>query len=154
MGNSPKEKRTRISGYSKPERKRTQNRKEKGLNLNNVNLNKVFEFDSDLKPLKKENGWKNLKKACTFNHELSFDEFKPELKKLQNLEPKKYIRGKFEIWYLVNFLSELTEILTTKNQPERAMLKVELTQANAVEILAGKVPYPKKLNDFLDDNLS
>jgi len=53
-----------------------QNRKEEGFNLNNVNLNNVFELDSDLKPLKKENGWKNLKKACTFNHELSFDDFK------------------------------------------------------------------------------
>jgi len=82
-----------------------ENRKEKGLNLKNINLNKVFGWDSeDLKPLKRENGWKNLKKACAFNHKLSCDEIKKELKKLKNLEPKQYIRGKFELWYLINFL--------------------------------------------------
>jgi len=131
-----------------------QNRKEKGLNLNNVKLNKVFELDSDLKPLKSTNGWKNLKKACSFNHELSVDDLKQELKKLKVLEPKKYIRGKFDIWYLISFLIYLTKILTTKNQPERAMIKIQLTNENAIEVLSGKVPYPKSLNEFLEGNLS
>jgi len=55
-----------------------QNRKEKGLNLNNVNLNKVFELDSDLKPLKKGDGFLQLKKASAFNHKLIFDDIKKE----------------------------------------------------------------------------
>ncbi|RKZ46100.1 MAG: hypothetical protein DRR16_20800 [Candidatus Parabeggiatoa sp. nov. 3] len=130
------------------------NRKEKGLNLKNLNLNKVFEFDSDLKPLKREKGWENLKKACAFNHKLSYDNIKKELKKLKNLEPKQYIRGKFELWYLIHFLIYLTKILTTKNQTQRAMIKVQLTNENAIEMFSGKIPYPKSLTEFLKGNLS
>jgi hypothetical protein len=133
-----------------------QNRPEKGLNLNNIKLNKVFELDSDFKPLKKSDGFWQLKKFCAFNHQLIFDDCKKELKKLTGLEPKKYIRGKFELWYLVSFLRLLSNILTAKTQPkqERGMIKIELTHENAIEILAGKVPYPRSLNQFLDDNLS
>jgi hypothetical protein len=129
-------------------------RSEKGLNLNNANLKKVFELDSDLKPFKKSSGFENLKKATAFNHQLNFASFKNELNKIKGLEPKKYIRGKFELWYLISFLIELSKILTTKNQPKRAVIKVQLTYENAIEILGGKVPYPKLLNDFLDDNFS
>lgn len=132
-----------------------QNRKQKGLNLNNINLNKVFELDSDLKPLKKKNAWQNIKKACSFNHKLNIVDFKKQLKKLKNLEPKTYIRGKFELWYLVNYLKKLTNILTTSNQPKstRAMIKTQLTSENAIEIISGKIAYPKELNKFLDDNI-
>jgi hypothetical protein len=131
-----------------------QNRKEKGFNLNNVNLNNVFELDSDLEPLKKQNAWRNIKKACAFNHKLNLVDLKKELKKLKNLEPKIYIRGKFELWYLINFLKFLTKILTTTNQPKsiRAMIKTQLTSENAIEIISGKIAYPKELNKFLDDN--
>ena len=129
------------------------NRKEKGLNINNANLNKVFELDSDFKPLKKRNGFENLKKAASFNYQLNFESFKNELKKISGLEPKKYIRGKFELWYLISFLTLLSKTLTAKNQPKRAVIKVQLTYENAIEILGGKVPYPKLLNNFLDENL-
>jgi len=133
-----------------------ENRPEKGLNLNNIKLNKVFELDSDFKPLKKSDGFWQLKKSCAFNHQLISDNFKKEFKNLTGLEPKKYIRGKFELWYLVSFLRLLSNILTAKTQPkqERGIIKIELTHENAIEILAGKVPYPRSLNQFLDDNLS
>ena len=131
-----------------------ENRPEKGLNLNNAKLNKVFELDSDLKPFKKQNGFENLKKAAAFNHQLNVESFKNELKKISVLEPKKYVRGKFELWYLISFLTLLSKMLTTKNQPKRAVIKVQLTYENAIEILGGKVPYPKLLNDFLDENFS
>lgn len=133
-----------------------QNRKQKGLNLNNINLNKVFELDSDLKPFKKKDSFKKIKKACGFNHKLSFDNIKKELKKLKNLEPKQYIIGKFELWYLITFLDSLTKILTRKNQQnsERAMIKTQLTKENAIEVISGKVSYPKSLNKFLDLHLN
>ncbi|MDM8566253.1 DUF4435 domain-containing protein [Candidatus Halobeggiatoa sp. HSG11] len=127
-----------------------QNRKVKGLNLNNVNLNKVFELelDSDLKPFKKKNGWKAFKKACAFEHQLNLTDFKQELKKLKSLEQKKYVRGKFELWYMVNFLTSLSNTLPSNK------LKIQLTNENAIEILSGKIPYPQSLIDFLDYNLS
>jgi hypothetical protein len=85
---------------------------------------------------------------------LQLDDFKQALKKLKNLEPKKYIRGKFELWYLISFLIDLTKILTERNQAKRAMIKIQLTNENAIEVLSGKIPYPKSLNEFLDANLS
>lgn len=33
-------------------------------------------------------------------------------------------------------------------------VSIQLTHVNAIEILAGKVPYPKSLVKFLDGNLS
>jgi hypothetical protein len=60
----------------------------------------------------------------------------------------------FELWYLISFLIYLTKIVTTKNQPNRAMIKIQLTNENAIEILSGKVPYPKLLKEFLESNLS
>jgi len=119
-----------------------ENRREKGLNLNNAKLNKVFELDSNLKLFKKPKGFENLKKTAAFNHQLNLASFKNELNKIRRLEPKKYIRGKFELWYLISFLIELAKMLTTKNQPKRAVIKVQLTYENAIEILGGKVPYP------------
>ena len=70
-----------------------------------------------------------------------------------DLEPKKYIRGKFELWYLISFLRALSNSLTAKDQHKRAVIKVQLTHENALEILGGKVPSPSSLNEFLDDNL-
>ena len=71
------------------------NKRVVGLNFNNVNLNHVFEWDSDMKLLKQKNGFKTLKKACAFNHDLSYSDIKQEIKPLNNLEPQQYIRGKF-----------------------------------------------------------
>jgi len=34
------------------------------------------------------------------------------------------------------------------------MIKVQLTNENAIEMLSGKIPYPKSLNEFLEANLS
>ena len=125
-----------------------QNRKTKGLNFKNVKLNKVFELDPDLKLLKRKNGWDDFKKSCSFNYQLNFTDFKQELKKLNNLEPKKYIRGKFELWYMVSFLTSLSKTLPSNK------LKIQLTNENAIEILSGKIPYPRSLTEFLDNNFS
>jgi uncharacterized protein DUF4435 len=70
--------------------------------------------------------------------------------------PKQYVRGKFELWFMVEFLIRIPRLI---NRPDirgsrRVVVHTQLNLSNAIEILGPRVRMPKSLEIFLDHNFA
>lgn len=110
-----------------------------------------------------------LSKACFFNDELSLSTIEMEklievaeqmcgvktppgfttaisslITELSILEPKKYIRGKFELWFFVEFIKRLAETLKKRvlEGGESVKVRTQIHEENAIEVLGPRVPIP------------
>jgi hypothetical protein len=74
---------------------------------------------------------------------------------LLSLEPKKYIRGKFELWFFVKFIEKLVHVLQESVKGSGGTLRVstQIGEGNAVEILGPRANIPTSLDKFLRNNL-
>jgi hypothetical protein len=70
------------------------------------------------------------------------------VKDLLSLEPKIYIRGKFELWFFVKFVVKLEELV-----PE-VKLRVPIGENSAVRLLGPRLQIPSSLEKFLRGNIS
>jgi len=69
------------------------------------------------------------------------------IKELRSINPKLIIRGKFEIWFLVRFITRLKErFVKNKN---KLKIQTHLNTSNCIEILGARVTPPRSLEDFL-----
>lgn len=126
------------------------------LNLNNVQLDRVFKFDYQ----KRYCGY--VKNAAGYfiastdlrNASLSSLAVRQICRKyLVKSDPKKFIRGKFELWFFWKFLVEITKQLSDreeakKNKLRRATPRSQLTLSGCFELLAPLVHCPPELEAF------
>ena len=66
---------------------------------------------------------------------------------LQSLPTKTWLRGKQEIWCLVAFLNRLEQ--NAKNDGCKPKIRSKIGCANAVELLAPRIPCPQDLLSYL-----
>jgi uncharacterized protein DUF4435 len=72
-----------------------------------------------------------------------------ELRRLNN--PKDYVRGKFELQFLVRFVKQVTARLRTlaKESSGRVVVHVPIEDSSAIEVLAARIETPDSLRNFL-----
>jgi predicted DNA-binding protein (MmcQ/YjbR family) len=127
-------------------------------NLNNINLSKIFYISSDLKISRKvpethPSTLKYLEQVSGVSiSKGAWLEILAEARKLrEELQPKTYIRGKYELWFLVQFLDQLTNRLRDliKKSGKPFNVRTKVSQENAIEILGPRVLCPESLKNFL-----
>ncbi len=122
-------------------------------NLNQIDLNKLFEFDKDLKLKRiKTNKVKYLERVTQISTpKLSLSEVRKWYQIIEDAaSPKDIIRGKYDMWYLVAFFKEVKPFLKNKfNFDTRVKTNINLT--NAIEIIGPRIIIPIRLERFLKD---
>jgi hypothetical protein len=122
--------------------------------LNNVNLSDIFSFNEEL-ILEKKNEIKQVdeisiwEKMCNVNTPAGCQSaIELVSKDLSALEPKMYIRGKFELWFFVKFIVKLEELV-----PE-VKLGLPIGENSAVKLLGPRLQIPSSLEKFLRGNIT
>lgn len=141
------------------------------LNLNNIDMSKLFSFTEELKLEK------NLSQPYNSMFEYVFDvtgcqkfdnadviSTTRHLMSVQN--PKMYVRGKYELWFMYAFykktidsvIPKLNAEITKKNKLNNTRLRkhkvhIELKEDNLCQLMAPRVRIPVELFTFLNENL-
>jgi len=141
------------------------------INLNDIDLSKLFEINNQLefkrclsKPYKSI--FEYLFDTTKCSHFDSNEIFKINRRLRSISEPKNYVRGKYEFWFmfsfykktmdsLIPFLNEEIKKRNTLNKTKIPKYKVhiELKETNICEIMGPRVRMPIELSDFLNRNL-
>jgi hypothetical protein len=87
-----------------------------------------------------KNIWRSVRRTC---------------RELRQIEPKRYVRGKFEGWWFVEFVKHYIEQLVevAKEAGGSVSISVPLNKNNYVHVLAGTIPAPNALGAFLQFHL-
>ena len=128
--------------------------------LNSLDLTKLFQFGPDLVMNKKRDTFRLLQyldSVCQVTTPPSSAKHVRSIAKmLLAREPKTYIRGKFEIWFFVQFLRALEDhcremaghLCTAFN------VRTNISTKNAIEVLGPRLEIPNSLRDFLENNIA
>jgi hypothetical protein len=85
--------------------------------------------------------WREVRRAC---------------RELRRLSPKRYIRGKFETWWVLKFIRKITDDLAkvAAESGGSIAVRVQVQESNLVQLFAGAVPCPPALSKFLKFHLA
>lgn len=124
------------------------------FSFSDVKLHHLFEIESDLrlKKLADDNELVALlNKMCEIHTDNLFSDEEATLQNLiKDFEPKKYIRGKFEIWFFVKFLQKLATMLKTDLKIDFRYSQGLMGERDIVKTLGPRVhPLPTSLHNFL-----
>lgn len=131
-------------------------------NINNIKLSNIFHFvqEQDSLQIKKKISddeiFKYLDTSTGFNtppnaHN-SISNIHDKLKTIP--EPKTYIRGKYELWFLVEYYLRLINCINSSNIGFKLNNKININHDNAIKILGSKILIPNSLENFLKYNFS
>jgi hypothetical protein len=134
------------------------------LNLNNVKMDKVLSIDLSSGRVRwAPNGGINFLAASNMiasGSAVRGDAIRSVVRKhLCSHQPKFYIRGKFELWFFVRFLCQVTNQLSNRrsasiNGQPRATPGEVISHASAIDSLCALAPIPERLDSFLAINIS
>jgi hypothetical protein len=124
-------------------------------NLNNLNLSKLLRLDSSGKMLRQGKFGKLLDQSCgVATPPRSWRSIRAAANQLRQHEKKSYIRGKFELWFFLQFTKLSMQILPTMPPPKHGnttpSTAFTLTPENAVTLLSGRGQFPPDAIEFLD----
>jgi len=123
------------------------------VHLNNIDLGRALRLDPDCGPILNRHRVADIA-AMAGLADVAIDVAATRMQMRALLLPrvKLWLRGKFELWFFVRFVDCVSARL--RGQPVgggRTFPRAELlTVGNAVQVLAGRVPYPDSLLQFLD----
>jgi len=126
-------------------------------NFNNVQLAKVLTIDDDLRVQRLPRVFPYLCKATqTPEDPRLWRELRATMRDLLRRDPKSYVRGKFETWFLVEFLKKAFEQLEKAATAHGGAvdITVRLERNNAVDLLAPHICRPASLEAFLRKHLA
>jgi hypothetical protein len=74
------------------------------------------------------------------------------VRELKRLPPKRFVRGKFEMWFFIEFLQGLVHRLEAEAREVSGSVKLrtQIGSRNLVEILSGRIDVPPSLLSFLE----
>jgi Protein of unknown function (DUF4435) len=127
-----------------------QRRMGKTLNLSNVNLQTVVSMDGMVE--KRPSGFRTFQKQCAGgNPRITLRLVVETRKELLKVHVKKYLRGKFELWFLIQWITRVARSLRgrLKVDGRKVAMGVQITSANALQLLSGLLPCPRRLERFL-----
>lgn len=120
------------------------------IHLDSVDLGNLFDISKEKLKLKSIGGqqYEYLEKVTnSITPENSEPTIKEIIQEIKSMNPKKIIRGKFEIWFLVRFLLRLKE--NEKLNGNTIRLNTQLNGGNCLEIVGSKCDIPPCLETFL-----
>lgn len=123
------------------------------VTLANVELNRVFAIDERFE-LRISDGFAEALRTMSGIPVgvVGTDDVRRQIRSLRVEEWKRWLRGKFERWAFVKYLEVLrrelggTPVSGTRNFPKAVLV----TDGSCFQALAGRVPYPPELTQFLD----
>jgi hypothetical protein len=134
------------------------------LNLNNANLDLIFDVDFEKKTCKYLTGagkhFADSTNVTDYGSATKLADIKAIIAKhLMERVSKEYIRGKYELWFFVKYLQFITKKLSSKAEAKvsklkRATPKISISHETAIENLGSKVNCPEDLKIFLHTMLT
>lgn len=141
-----------------------ENRPKAKLNLNNVKLEKVISMDLESGTVNWENhaGRSFLAASNITASGISIrgDAIRSVFRKyLRHHEPKRYIRGKYELWFFVKFLILVSREVSDRNKARskglpRATPGEIITHTSAIDSLCGLAPRPDALDNYYETSIN
>jgi hypothetical protein len=126
-------------------------------NLNNVQLRELFVLSIDCRPRVRPGD--RLAYFCRAAGiaipQGAIGRVTEIAQELRRLPPKRYVRGKFEIWFLVEFFKALLAQMESAAREVGGKLKLRspVEHGNITSTLAGRIQVPEQLDRFLRVNL-
>lgn len=122
-------------------------------NLSNVDMGRLIEVDETLSPRVKVGGHKAglayLERATgAVVPRPAYRGITSKARQLRALQPKIYLRGKFELWFFVECVRRLARVLRELPGP-RVRARTSLNHSNAVDQLGPRTPEPEALTRYL-----
>jgi hypothetical protein len=112
----------------------------------------------DFQPREKYDLVEFFQGKCIDDHELSATkaEVSHWIEILTRMEPKTWLRGKYELWFVIKFMNETWEglagqLLTDRRKIEKAF---HLSADNVFAVLGDKLAPPLGLSEFLQKNIA
>ena len=139
------------------------------INLSDIDMSKIFHIGHDfIINKKKPPGYKtcfdyicSATKTAFFN----LEEIKSIASTITSLNPKYFIRGKYELWFMYAFCKATIEVTIPELNAEikkynksnlkklpKSKITVSITLDNLMQILGPRTKIPPKLNLFLTEN--
>jgi hypothetical protein len=118
-------------------------------------LSKFYSFDNELTLTKSATVIQSgeINEFATIRHinpsVVSQPELDAVIQELASTEPKKFVRGKYELWFFIKFLDKLRELL---EQRKVVNVSLQISEGNAIQILSGKFYSLASLEEFLRNN--
>jgi hypothetical protein len=138
-------------------------RKGTKVNLKNINFSDFYFFSENInlersEKAKRLGDFKLLEVTCgTQTPPNCQQEIGSIFHELTTLPPKSYISGKLEIGFFVAFLKalkrQLDQELTANVTKGRVLIRTQIHDHNALEVLGPRVMIPQSLKNFLQKNL-
>lgn len=120
-------------------------------NLNMIDLSKLYSFDKNLtlilSNIDKLAYLEKVTQVKTPSVYLTvFKSWYLTINSLPNY--KLYLRGKYEMWFMITFFNQLNDYLEL-NHNHKSKVKTNINQSNAIEIIGPRTAIPDRLSDFL-----
>lgn len=128
-------------------------------NLANIDLAKVCFIDEDCTVFM-VNDFELAKRLETWCGVTTPEDYEAVLQsvtsQLLELEPKAYVRGKYELWFFIKFIDKLARLLNEDvlGKDERLKTRTSIGRSNAMEILGPRAEIPPSLESFLRRNFA
>ncbi len=127
------------------------------LNLSNIRLRRLIRMDTDFQVrYTKKKLFHELGKTCGVATGTWPKGRKALEKELNALEPKTFVRGKFELWFFVQFIQRVIEGHQKASKEvgsKKLKVHLNLTSENAIQILCARAKMSSAFHNFLLDNL-
>lgn len=120
-------------------------------NLNMIDLSKLYNIDNDLNlRIQKEDKISYLEKVTNVKSPTVYlSAFRDWYLKINSqTNYKLYLRGKYEMWFMITFFNRLNDYLDVHHN-HKSKVKTNINQNNAIEIIGPRTAMPTRLNDFL-----
>ncbi len=121
-------------------------------NLNMIDLAKLFSIKDDLSfNIHDEDKLAYLEKVTHIKTpKVYLSVFKSWYLVINNQPSyKHYLRGKYELWFMITFFNKLNNFLLT-NFSHNSKVTTNINCSNAIEIIGPRIMIPTRLNDFLN----
>lgn len=127
------------------------------LSFSRIKLHELFEVNESLELRRKIEGdvqslIAKLDKSCNLTTTTQY--FEEEKDIILELNPKTYIRGKFEVWFFVQFLKALVKFIKKEMKIEISVEQGLLKEKIIVKLLGPRLKIPKSISKFLERNLN
>lgn len=128
--------------------------------LNEIRLSRLYKVTDDLRIVihgrQKQSLLESLEEATgVITPPNSWKQIRAVANELKNTyPPKQYVRGKFELWFFVEFMSKIPELLNSIKGAgtRRIIVKTNINHGNAIEILGPRLQVPHDLEKFLESH--
>jgi len=121
-------------------------------NLSNVQCSQLFYFANG-GDVERQSGALAIldKQAGVVTSAAMIFDIRRNTRQLLNREPKTFVRGKFELWFLIAFIRHIEGVFKALATESYGSVRITtpLHEGNGIELLAPRLPEPPRLSDFL-----